>query len=424
MRAHAVALVLLLVASALPARSAEELRAGFGVAPLPMVLGAPLGGYGGLVDRKARSVLDPPQARALVLEHEGSRLGIVALDIVIPRGELRSAVLREIAPLGIGGLLLAATHTHSGPGGYIEGFLAARVTSGGFRPEIRTALVKSAVDALRAATEDLQAARLTTGETEVALAENRTHPDGARETALPLLELLREDAPPIVLFAYGAHATTLSVRSHAYSADYIGAARRSLEERGVKALFLAGPLGDQRPRDPVEPVPQGADPEVAEANEIGTALASAVWNALPSLHASAPRLRLHEQELAVHPFEPRRFCAFWFLKPFVRGAAERVLPESALLQAWAIGDARLLALPAEPTSELGRDLRASIRTRFPESTPFVLAHSNEWTGYALTPRGYREGGYESCLSFQGSAFGTTLVGESERALERLARLSP
>jgi hypothetical protein len=388
-----------------------------------MVLGAPLGGYGGLVDRKARSVLDPPESRALVLELEGSRLGIVALDIVIPRGELRAAVLAEVAPLGIDALLLAATHTHSGPGGYIEGFLAARVTSGRFRPEIRAAIVKSAVEALRAATENLQVARLTTGQTEVALAENRTHSDGARETALPVLELLREDAPPIVLFAYGAHATTLSVRTHAYSADYIGAARRWIEARGARALFLAGPLGDQRPVA-LQPVPEGVDPEAAEAEEIGAALANAVWNALPSLHASAPRLRLHEQELEVRAFEPRRFCAFWWLKPFVRGAAERVLPESAPLQAWAIGDARLLALPAEPTSELGSELRASIRKRFPDSTPFVLAHANEWTGYALTPRGYREGGYESCLSFQGPTFGTTLVGESERALERLAQLVP
>src|SRR5262245_57622248 len=113
----------MLLALSLSARApaAEELRAGFGVARLPSDIGAPLGGYGGLWDRKADAVHDPPEARALILELGEERLGIVSLDVVIPRGDLREEVLRKVAPLELDGLLLAATHTHSGPGGYIDG---------------------------------------------------------------------------------------------------------------------------------------------------------------------------------------------------------------------------------------------------------------------------------------------------------------
>lgn len=424
MRAYAAALGVLLLLVALPARADEELRAGFGIAPLPAAIGAPLGGYGGIRDRTARSVHDAPEARALVLELGERRLAVVSLDIVIARGELREAVLREVEPLGLDGLLLAATHTHSGPGGYIEGWLAARITSGSFDPEIRAGIVQAASAALRTAADDLHAATLATGQTEIDLAVNRRHSDGARERALPLLELRRADAAPIVLFAYGAHATTLSASSHAYSADYIAAARGALEAHGVKALFLAGPLGDQRPRPPLAPVPAGDDPEPAWAREIGVTLGSAVWDALPSLRPSAPALEIQEQDYPLRSFQARRFCALWWLGPFVGGAARRIFPERAPLQAWTIGDARLLAIPAEPTSELGSELRAAIQARFPGATAFVLAHANEWAGYALTPAGYRRGGYESCLSFQGPEFGTALVGQSELALARLAGVSP
>jgi neutral ceramidase len=424
-RAHAVlhgaaALGVVLLALALPVHGAEELRAGYGVAPLPSALGAPLGGYGGLRDREARSIHDAPEARALVLELGDRRLAVVSLDVVIPRGELRAELLREAGPLDLDGVLLAATHTHSGPGGYIEGWLAARITAGSFDAQIRTGIVQAALAALRGAAGDLRAATLATGQIEIDLAVNRRQRDGARERALPMLELARAGASRIVLFAYGAHATTLSVRSHAYSADYIAPARGWLEAHGVKALFLAGPLGDQGPRPALEPVRAGEDAELAWAREIGEALGRAVWEALPSLRPSAPALELQEQEYPLQAFQPRRFCALWWLGPLVGGAARRIFPERAPLQAWTIGAARLLAIPAEPTSELGSDLRAAIRERFPEATPFVVAHANEWTGYALTAAGYRRGGYESCLSFQGPEFGSELVARSRLALERLA----
>ena len=416
--------VLVLAATATRAHAEDALRAGFGQSALPAEIGAPLGGYGGLWDRTADSINDAPEARALILELGAQRLGIVALDVVIPRGELREAVLREVAPLELDGLLLAATHTHSGPGGYIEGFLAARITSGRFDPAIRARMVEATAQALRSAAADLRGATLALGQTEIDLAVNRLDAQGARERALPMLELLREGAAPIVLFAYGAHATTLSPSNHAFSADYVGAARSWLDAHGVQALVLPGPLGDQGPRPAREPTPSGVDPELAWSAEIGNALARAVFDALPSLHASAPELALHEQSFDLEPFQLRRFCALWWLQPFVRGPARRTLPRSAPLQAWTIGTARLLAIPAEPSSELGSELRAAIDARVPDATPFVIAHANDWAGYALTEAGYRRGGYESCLSFQGPELGARLVSESAAALAALEQARP
>jgi len=101
---------------------ADGLRAGAAVAALPVPAGGPLGGYGGASDRRATGVLDPPQARALVLGSGALRVGLVTLDVVIVRPSLREAILAGTRDLGLGGLVVVATHTHSGPGGYVEGW--------------------------------------------------------------------------------------------------------------------------------------------------------------------------------------------------------------------------------------------------------------------------------------------------------------
>ena len=103
----------------------------------------PLAGYGGLRDRKAEGLRDPPEARALVLEQQGLRVGLVALDLVIVHRELRDAVLARTGALELDTLVVVATHTHSGPGGYLPGFLVERITAGGFRPEVPGLLARA-----------------------------------------------------------------------------------------------------------------------------------------------------------------------------------------------------------------------------------------------------------------------------------------
>ena len=112
----------------------DELRAGFGSAPLPAPEGGPLAGYGGLRTRRAHGVLDAPEARALVLDQGDVRLALVTLDLVISRPGLRDRLREHASQRDVDSVLLAATHTHSGPGGYLEGWWAERITAGEERP--------------------------------------------------------------------------------------------------------------------------------------------------------------------------------------------------------------------------------------------------------------------------------------------------
>ena len=395
------------------------LQVGFGRASLPAPEGAPLGGYGGLRDRRADGVLDPPEIRAVVFARGELRVALVVADLVIPRGALRTDLVAAAAGLEIDAIVFTATHTHSGPGGYLRGWLAERVTGGAFDPETPGRILAAALEALAAAAADLATAQIQSGEATLELAVNRRRPDGARERALPVLRASFDDGrPPLLVFAYAAHPTVLSPDNTRYSADYVGAARRWLEARGVRALFLPGPLGDQAPAPAEGELWEGPlETQWKQANEIGIRLGRAVLQTAGALGPASPaELRVAERWSEPPPIALRRFCAIWWLTPFVRAPLERFVATRVPLHALRVGAATLIALPAEPTAAVGE----AIRSQMPGgSARFVVSLSNDWLGYVVTGQTFERGGYEACLSLHGPDFASWLVAAAAETLRGL-----
>ncbi len=421
MRASLACALALALSAAAPAPPEGPLRAGFGEAALPDPVGGPLAGYGGLRTRRAATTLDAPQARAVVLEQSGVILALVAIDLVIARPNLTDRLRAHAASRGVDSVLLAATHTHSGPGGYLEGFWAERITAGEERPGAVEEIGDAANLALDRALEDLAPARLGATLARVDVAENRRFETGPDETDLPVLVLRFADSrAPIVVATHPAHPTVLAPASRAYSADYLGPARRRMAEYGWRALLLPGALGDQQPRSALgELWPSQLDEQRAQAEDVGRALADAVLAAaerLPAAHSSVA-LRESVRSWTLPEVRQRRFCPLWWAGPLTGGFAQGFLSERAPVQVMQAGPAWFVAVPAEPTSEVGGELRALL----PEgSVPFVVAHANDWTGYVVTAEVYERGGYEACMSFHGPDFARSLVDEvaaTVRALE-------
>jgi hypothetical protein len=385
-----------------------ELRAGYGSAELETPLGAPLAGYGGLWDRRAEGTLDPPRAIAVVLEQGTLRVALLSLDIVIARPSLREALLARTADLELDLLSLVATHTHSGPGGYLPGWLAERVTGGTHDPDVVPALTSRAEQALRSAVADLAPARLSSGTAALDLARNRRRADGPRETELPLLRIDGVGATPVVVFSYGAHPTVLPGSSRMYSGDWVGAARTELLRTGYRALFLPGPLGDQAPG-----TDDGTEPR-SRLLEVGAGVAEVASGLARSLPPGSDLPLLDARERWVEPPAPelRRFCALWWLAPFTAPAIARFVSTRVPFQRLEIGAATLIALPAEPGAALGEQIRAPLRAR----ARFVIAHANDWLGYAVVRSEFERGGYEPCLSLHGAGFGAWLA-EQARAVK-------
>jgi len=414
---RAAAAALALVAFAAGARGAE-LSVGFGTKPLPARAGESMGGYGGLTTRRATGVLDPPQARALVLEQGELRIGIVVLDVVIARPNVRDLLVEAARPLGLAMIALVATHSHSGPGGYLPGWLSARVTAGEYDSEMPAKLARAAALALERAVADLAPARVASTSVPVSLARNRRFPDGGVDRELAVLRAdFADGRAPVVLFELGAHATLLSADNTELSADWPGAARAALESAGSRALFVPGPLGDQEPAVELESF-ASLERQREVMREYGSAVAKAVDGAARGLEPRAATEPLEALERWVEPPAPqlRSFCSLWWLSPFVRGSLQEFVAPRVPFQVMRAGNAELLFVPAEPIAAVGAELREISKSG---RKRFVVAHANDWLGYVVDPPTYERGGYESCLCLFGPHTSDWLVGAAAETLQQL-----
>src|SRR3954453_22691896 len=114
------AIVVVLVAA--PAAGAATLRAGAGQADItPPQTGYYLGGWT-RADRLGQGQSTRLYANALVLQRGTRKVALVAAEVfAIPAG-LQEDVARAVADLGYTRetVVLAASHTHSGPGGFFN----------------------------------------------------------------------------------------------------------------------------------------------------------------------------------------------------------------------------------------------------------------------------------------------------------------
>jgi neutral ceramidase len=122
--ATTLAALLTAVAVAAPAAAAhaadtDTLRAGVGKADITPRTGYYLGGWT-RADRVARGQHTRLWARALVLERGGRKVALVAVDLFMVAGGMVKHVGDALADRGLSEqtILMSASHTHSGPGGY------------------------------------------------------------------------------------------------------------------------------------------------------------------------------------------------------------------------------------------------------------------------------------------------------------------
>ena len=120
MRTAGLAALVLAVALAAPAAAdAGTLRAGVGKADVTPRTGYVLGGWT-RGDRHGNGVHTRLHSRALVLERDGRKVALVQLDLFMTAGGMVQQIGDALKSRGFSeqNILISATHTHSGPGGY------------------------------------------------------------------------------------------------------------------------------------------------------------------------------------------------------------------------------------------------------------------------------------------------------------------
>jgi hypothetical protein len=379
------------------AHGAGALRAGVAERRFALPADAPIGGFARLSYR-SEGTPGPVGARALVVEEPGCRLALVSAEVLLVPESLQAEIAAQVADLGLSGLLVAATHTHAGPGGYVDSLVFERIATGRYDPAVRAAVVDAIAGAIRDAAANLAPAALSTVRAAADdLAKSRT--GGLEDAPLTVVRLTAPGGEPVAeLTVFAAHATILGTRNRVISGDWPG---RFLQggTHGVR-LFFQGAIGDQSTDGPSSGSTRG----------FANVLSSRV-DALPFLAPErAPRLAFASVELGLPTNEIGG--APWLLRRAARNLAARTFPGTARVEAIRLGPVLFLAVPAEPVSAVA----AAWRTTLPQGAT-IVSLANGYLGYVEEAPRMAAGTGETKLTYYGPALEATLGAAVQAAAE-------
>lgn len=412
--------IVLLLALAIPARAEWQAGASrLDLTPDLKTMSVPLGGYAARLGAAATGVHDPVFARALVLTDGTTKVGIVSLDLCFLPASVKAEVVKRVLAAGVKELdsehiLLTATHTHCAPDPLamhsgntfdLKGWTR-------FDPKLLDFTASRIAAALVRANGRLRPAQIGSSVVaEPGLNRNRrgdtlTDPD---LTVVSVKDGAGNYIASIVNFA--AHPTLYDDKMREISADWPGIATAMIEKQmGEKTvcLFLNGAEGDASPNGVDDK--QGEDKVVRYGLRVGLL----AWGELTATttRPDAP-LAVWMQKVTLPPRKPN---ALFYLAAAQLGAAQEtakqlvngLMPEATTLHFVRIGDLLLMAFPCEPTASIGLKAKELAR-KAGYKTPAVVALTDDWLAYCVTPEQYRAGKYETMMSFYGDQFGSTLL---------------
>jgi neutral ceramidase len=445
----------------------SSLQAGAARVVITPPIGVPLSGYFAAEGRKevARDIHDDLYARALVLQDDHYTIAIATSDLIglgDEELEMVQAIVHQETGIEPEQLILACTHTHSGP--VVHPFPPSDLIPGQADEEYYRLLPRLIASAVTMAAQRRRPARIGAGSGSCAININRREilPDGTVR-GLPFLGrnpsgvvdrevgVLRVDddvtgRPVAVLLSYACHPVVLGPNVE-ISADYVGYTVSFLERMlgaDAVALFANGAQGNMNAM-----IHPGT---YADAERLGVTLGAEALKVVLSTetHADihiATETRRTELPLnpAAEPEAQRRYIRF------LQAELQRFTSVGERMKAWDIemrlavahyrlynrehlafpympamvtafgfsGDGTSIGLVSEP-AELFCEYGMQARSASPFATTLVLGLANGFIGYVPTPEVYTEGGYECEATQVGPQAGSQLCQVMIDALKAVA----
>ncbi|CAN5897291.1 hypothetical protein BH24CHL4_BH24CHL4_15070 [soil metagenome] len=395
----------------------EGWLAGSAVMPFPIEAGTPMAGYAARTGH-SNGTLDPLTVSALALSVQGRELVIVSADVVA----VDAAVTQKVAAaagIARSSLLIAASHTHSGPAGISNRLHPASAEQ--VDHDLRRRFVAASAETIALAREGRLPATVSIGQAATTgLASNRNDPAGPYDPGLTVLTVQRESgAFDAVLVQWACHPTTLGAGNARISADFPGTLRSHL--RGQLApgdpvvVYLNGAAGDistrftraaQTPNvvdrlgaalaDASRAAMANADPLPAHINHASTTVQLAGWSQ-DEISETLARLNEtpvpgHSSPAAMTRSSVTRAQGLALLQSLAQSPC-RPRRRSLRLDVWTLGDWVILGVPGELFASLGQHIMTS------SPHPAIIAgYAGGYAGYLADQAAYAVGTYESLAS--------------------------
>lgn len=382
--------------------AAGALSAGAARVSLDPPFPTPIGGFNARGNHPFEGILTPLGARALVLQVEGKRIGLVSVELCVVPSVLRRKVMAAVADLHLDEVFIGATHTHSGVGGYWNNRIAEWIGLASYNPRIEAFLVQQLAEALRQASAEVRPARLSVGSIDASnYAYNRNDGHGAVDTLLTGARVTALDGKPIAnVVLYAMHPTVIQMGDMHLSGDWPGSMMASLEaEGGPPSLFFQGAVGDVTWGKRL-----GEMTRQERAVRLGQAVAGDARGALAAggegdtaiaLDWARAQVGLPKCDLSgVVPRPLDRFVS----NLFCWVAGERTTEVSSLRA----GRLELAAAPGEVVAGLGISWRKAL------GGAFVTSLMDDYVGYVETPARVEAGEGEAKHSYFGAGLAPVL----------------
>ncbi len=417
----------LLVAAALAFPAFAGFTAGAAAADITPDLTAmkvPSSGYGARGKKPMEGVHDPVHCKALVVSDGAGKAAIVTCDMVGISPTLRKKVLAGVAGTGIDdhNLLMAASHTHSGPGAMLKNAIAG-VVFGKYNDKLTQQTADRIAAAVKQADAAMRPAVLKVGTaTAPDVTRNRRDPAGSynydtrrftpaydpnnpkngTDPVVTVVEAVGEDGKPIAaLVSFATHGTVLGPDNMQLSADWPGVMQKKIEAAlpGAVALYMNGAEGDQAPA-----MVQDNHTDLEYLDIIGGKVADAALAGLDHAQpvAAAPVTAIMERRA----MPPGKVVMGYHVPSFL---IKHYFPEMAL-QAVRVGDVVFMAAPLELVTAIGQTMKSGARgegVRY----PIVAGLANDTLLYCATPDDFAQGGYEVGNTIYGKTEAGTVIGE-------------
>jgi hypothetical protein len=391
----------------------------------------------------AAGTLDELTIGTFVLEDDDTRLVVVAADVVAVDASLTGEVAAA-AGLESGELALCASHTHSGPAGIVARLHPADADR--LDRNVRSRFIATAAEAIATARAGMEHVDLLVGvgETE-GIASNRNDASGPYDPRLTVLATRRDDGSwQGVMCHFACHPTILGADNRLISADFPGALREALHvalDRGEGApivLFVNGAAGDVSTRF------TRCAQDAGEVSRVGAVLATAAAQALehatphtgPIRHGRTTvqlsRRERHRLDCSVvaatagSDDEPPAYSSSAqrrVAETRSQGAAmldalarvpDEAIPDELELEAWALGDVGLVAVPGELFASLGSRIAAASG-----GPTLVLGYANGYVGYLTDGSAHESQTYEALASPFGPEAGERVAEAATALVERV-----
>lgn len=371
-----------------------------------------------------------PLVKSMAIDDGQKITFFVSLEIIAVEPDLKAkaeALLRQKInrPFEIN---LFATHTHSGPGGFVKFGLWQQLATDIYVEDVFNSFVSAIAQTSYEAYTHLEKSQLSYVKGHLNDVVYNRRNSKFLDPQVHILKFMGSDGKALAtVLNFPIHGTALGPENLKISSDIPGLIEAELSNMTDSPfMFISGAAGDVGPKIDTATINSFSPLPLEKAIQINyskmQAFSSRVVHQIFSLWKKTefiePKYAITKKfnidlpvaqanlSLCLESILPKGFQ--WIAKIFFRINLPAELNRPMEINMIQFSPLTFYMIPGEPIGEIGAELeRYSLQNNLPN--PLVMTLANSYYGYILSEKEFDRGGYETCNSFYGKKYGAKFL---------------